>query len=110
MLQKYNDRVPVVCEKAPGASIPDIDKTKYLVPKEFSVQQFIYIIRKRLKLEKEQALWLFINGRQVLKGDTIMSCAYERSKDADGFLYITYSGENVFGYRKEWKGMLLIDI
>ena len=98
MLQKYNDRIPVICEKAPGSAIPDIDKSKYLVPKEFTVQQFSYIVRKRLKLEKEQALWLFVNGKQVMKGDTIMTTAYEKSKDPDGFLYITYSGENVFGF------------
>jgi hypothetical protein len=26
-----------------------------------------------------------------------MSAVYEKNKDPDGFLYITYSGENTFG-------------
>ena len=26
--KKYPDRIPVICEKAPGTAIPDIDKTK----------------------------------------------------------------------------------
>lgn len=28
----------------------------------------------------------------------IMSGIYDEKKDADGFLYVTYSGENTFGY------------
>ena len=28
ILQKYTDRIPVICEKAKGSTIPDIDKTK----------------------------------------------------------------------------------
>ena len=27
-----------------------------------------------------------------------MSGIYDEKKDADGFLYVTYSGENTFGY------------
>ena len=95
--EKYPDRIPVICEKAKGSSISDIDKTKYLVPKDLTAHQFLYIIRKRLKLSKEQSLWLFVNGKQAIKGDTLMLQAYEKMKDPDGFLYIMYSGENVYG-------------
>eukprot|EP00829_Urostomides_striatus_P011518 TRINITY_DN2861_c0_g1_i1.p1 TRINITY_DN2861_c0_g1~~TRINITY_DN2861_c0_g1_i1.p1 ORF type:complete len:120 (-),score=23.29 TRINITY_DN2861_c0_g1_i1:101-460(-) len=97
IIQKYPDRIPVICEKAKGSSIPDIDKTKYLVPKELTAHQFSYIVRKRLKLAKEQSLWLFVNGKQAIKGDTLMTQVYEKMKDPDGFLYIVYSGENVYG-------------
>ncbi len=98
ILQKYTDRIPVICEKAKGSAVPDIDKTKYLVPKDLTAHQFSYIIRKRLKLSKEQSLWLFVNGKQAIKGDTLMSQVYEKMKDPDGFLYIIYSGENVYGF------------
>jgi GABA(A) receptor-associated protein len=27
--QKYPDRIPVICEKANGSDVPDIDKQKY---------------------------------------------------------------------------------
>lgn len=30
-----------------------------------------------------------------------MSAVYEERKDEDGFLYITYSGENTFGFALE---------
>lgn len=32
-----------------------------------------------------------------MKGDTLMAHAYEKNKDADGFLYITYTEESTLG-------------
>ncbi len=68
-----------------------------MVPKDLTAHQFSYIVRKRLKLAKEQSLWLFVNGKHAIKGDTLMTQVFEKMKDPDGFLYITYSGENVYG-------------
>lgn len=93
---KYPDRIPVICEKADRSDIPDIDKKKYLVPSDLTVGQFVYVIRKRIKLSPEKAIFIFINN--VLPPTAaLMSSIYEEQKDDDGFLYITYSGENTFG-------------
>eukprot|EP00999_Lentomonas_sp_LEN2_P003136 NODE_986_length_1074_cov_72.398099_g942_i0.p1 GENE.NODE_986_length_1074_cov_72.398099_g942_i0~~NODE_986_length_1074_cov_72.398099_g942_i0.p1 ORF type:complete len:123 (-),score=27.29 NODE_986_length_1074_cov_72.398099_g942_i0:604-972(-) len=94
--QKYPDRIPVVCEKAEGSSIPDIDKNKYLVPSELNVGQFVYVVRKRIKLAPEKSVFLFVNNA-LPPTAAIMSQLYESHKDEDGFLYIKYSGENTFG-------------
>ena len=59
---KYQDRIPVICERHSQSDVPDIDKTKYLVPMDLNAGQFIYVVRKRIKLAPEQALFLFING------------------------------------------------
>ena len=56
---KYPDRVPVICEKADRSDVPDIDKKKYLVPADLTVGQFQYVIRKRIKLAPEKALFVF---------------------------------------------------
>ncbi|KAJ5136950.1 autophagy protein 8 [Penicillium atrosanguineum] len=80
--QKYNDRIPVICEKVEKSDIATIDKKKYLVPADLTVGQFVYVIRKRIKLSPEKAIFIFVD---------------EEHKDEDGFLYITYSGENTFG-------------
>jgi GABA(A) receptor-associated protein len=74
----------------------DIDKKKYLVPTDLTCGQFVYVIRKRLKLPPEQAIHLFVNGKLPATG-SLMNTLYEENKDEDGFLYITYSGENTFG-------------
>jgi GABA(A) receptor-associated protein len=33
----------------------------------------------------------------VVPAAALMSAIYEENKDEDGFLYMTYSGENTFG-------------
>jgi GABA(A) receptor-associated protein len=117
--QKYTDRIPVsavpsvmsnlkvICEKVEKSDIPTIDKKKYLVPSDLTVGQFCYVIRKRIKLAPEKAIFIFVN--EVLPPTAaLMSSIYDEHKDDDGFLYITYlplspasngsyAGENTFG-------------
>ncbi|KAH0504535.1 Gamma-aminobutyric acid receptor-associated protein-like 2 [Microtus ochrogaster] len=57
---KYPDRVPVIVEKVSGSQIVDIDKRKYLVPSDITVAQFMWIIRKRIQLPSEKAIFLFV--------------------------------------------------
>jgi len=97
---KYPDRVPVICEKADRSDIPDIDKKKYLVPADLTVGQFHYVIRKRIKLAPEKALFLFCSN-SIPPNAALMSTVYEEQKDEDGFLYIQYSGESTFGFLEE---------
>ena len=95
---KYPGRIPVIVEKAPKSDAPDIDKKKYLVPADITVGKFVYEIRKHMQLRPEKAIFLFVNN--VLPPTAaLMSQIYERYRDDDGFLYITYSGENTFGFR-----------
>jgi GABA(A) receptor-associated protein len=94
--EKYPERVPVIVEKAEKSDIPDIDKKKYLVPSDLTVGQFVYVIRKRIRLSPEKAIFIFV--KNVLPPTAaLMSSIYDDHKDEDGFLYITYSGENTFG-------------
>ncbi|OUS42421.1 microtubule-associated anchor protein [Ostreococcus tauri] len=97
---KYGDRVPVIVERAEKSDIPALDKKKYLVPADLTVGQFVYVIRKRIKLSAEKAIFIFVNNVLPPTG-TLMSAIYEEHKDDDGFLYITYSGENTFGFNKD---------
>ncbi|KAL8803146.1 MAG: hypothetical protein Q9223_006337 [Gallowayella weberi] len=88
--QKYADRIPVICEKVEKSDIATIDKKKYLVPADLTVGQFVYVIRKRIKLSPEKAIFIFVD--EVLPPTAaLMSSIYEEHKDEDGFLYITTS-------------------
>lgn len=93
---KYPNRVPIIVQKAEGSAIETIDKRKYLVPNEITVGQFMWIIRKRIQLTPEKAIFLFVN-KMVPNSSMTMGTLYEEHKDEDGFLYIAYSGENTFG-------------
>ncbi|KAK9479946.1 autophagy protein Atg8 ubiquitin like protein [Lipomyces japonicus] len=96
ILQKYERRIPVICEKVEKSDIATIDKKKYLVPSDLTVGQFVYVIRKRIRLAPEKAIFIYVDD--VLPPTAaLMGSIYEEHKDEDGFLYITYSGENTFG-------------
>lgn len=66
------------------------------MPADLTVGQFHYVIRKRIKLAPEKALFLFCSN-SIPPNASLMSTVYEEQKDEDGFLYIQYSGESTFG-------------
>lgn len=94
--KKYPNRIPVICEKAPRSNIQSIDKNKYLVPSDLTVGQFAYVIRKRMKLKPETAIFILVNNT-FPSTSTEMNALYQEFVNEDGFLYVKYSGENTFG-------------
>ena len=98
VLNKYPDRIPIICERSLTSTIdcPIIDKRKYLVPRDLTMGQFLYVIRKRLRLLPEKALFLFVNGT-IPPTTSLINEVYNRHKDDDGYLYISYAQENTFG-------------
>lgn len=97
IINKYPHRLPIICERSKYSNdCPHIDKNKYLVPDDFAFGQFIFVIRKRLKLPPEKALFLFINNN-VPQNTQSINDIYNSNKDEDGFLYVSYSYENTFG-------------
>jgi GABA(A) receptor-associated protein len=99
ILEKYPDRIPVICERANlGQTTPEMDKKKFLVPSDLTVGQFIYVVRKRIRLNPEQAIYLFVNG-MIPPTSALMCDCFQSNRDEDGFLYVKYCCENTFGGR-----------
>ena len=97
VLNKYPDRIPIICERLKTSiNCPLIDKKKYLVPRGLTIGHFLFVVRRRLKLPPEKAIFLFINNNLMSSTQQIGEI-YKKNKNADGFLYIYYSDENVFG-------------
>ena len=97
--QKYMDRIPIIAEIRNGSNLPDLDKKKYLVPCDLAVNQFVYVLRKRIKLNADQAIFLFVNNNTLATPVYLMSELYKEHKDLDGFLYLLISEEETFGYQ-----------
>ncbi|MCO5595638.1 hypothetical protein L7F22_049683 [Adiantum nelumboides] len=59
---------------------------RYLMPLDMNVGQFVFdVIRKRIRLEAEKAIFIFVNN--VLPPTAaLMPSIYEEHKDQDGFL------------------------
>jgi GABA(A) receptor-associated protein len=94
IFEKYPDRIPIVLEKCTNSNLPEIDKTKYLVPMDLTATQFIYVVRKRLQITQQQSLYLYINNTVPSYHETLAD-VYKGHKDEDGFLYIQYSDINI---------------
>ena len=96
IIERYPDRIPIIVEKDKKSKIRDIDKNKFLVPNDMTLGQFMYVVRKRIKLDSTEALFFFVNN--VLCNNTqTLDEIYKTYKDKDGFLYILYTSENTFG-------------
>ena len=96
ILNKYPDRIPIIVCKDKNCSLLDIDKLKYLVPQDMNLGQFMYVIRKRIRLRPNEALFVLVNNSLIPSNKSLQE-VYESNKDTDGFLYIVYSSENTFG-------------
>jgi GABA(A) receptor-associated protein len=98
VLQKFPDRVPIICERYEftDCNCPNIDKRKYLVPNNLTIGQFLMVIRKRIKIDPEKAIYFIIN-KTIPPSRSTMIDIYKQHKDSDEFLYIKYTYENVFG-------------
>ena len=64
IIEKYPDRVPVYVTRGKGDKhLKNIDQNKFIVPEDITVAQFMTIIRKKIDLSPEMALFLFCKQR-----------------------------------------------
>ena len=96
VLAKYPDRIPIICERA-NTDAPRLDRSKYLVPADISMGEFMYVIRKRMKILPEVSIYLFVGNDSLAPVSHTMGMIYNKHKDEDKFLYVRYSGEATFG-------------
>jgi GABA(A) receptor-associated protein len=98
IISKYHDKIPVICEVSPSADIKlKITTVKYLVPRDLTVGQLAYVIRKRLELPPEKAMFIMIDNMIVPPTAALVSDIYSKHKDSDGFAYFSVCFENFFG-------------
>lgn len=95
ILKKYPNRIPIILIKYSNRD-PDLDKYKYLASNDMPLSALLYHIRKRTKLKQDQAIFLSVNGI-IYHSNELLKNIYDKNKDLDNFLYITYSIENTFG-------------
>ena len=103
IIQKYPDRMPIIVEPCEmNSSTPVIQKTKYLVPKNFTVAELLKVIRKQIPaLTAEEALFVCV----IMPDKTIemppitenISTIYATAKHEDGFMYFNYTKQVTFG-------------
>ncbi|XP_069680982.1 microtubule-associated proteins 1A/1B light chain 3C-like isoform X2 [Periplaneta americana] len=95
---RFPNKVPVIVDRFHRElSLPRLDKTKFLVPQEITLSQFVAIIRARMQLGATQAFYLLVDNRSLLSLSKTLAEVYSEHHDGDGFLRVTYASQEVFG-------------
>jgi len=98
IIAKYEERIPIIVYKDPKCkNLQEINKNKFLAPVDLTLGQFLCVIRKRIELGDAEALFVFVNEETLAPTSKTIGALYNDYKDEDGFLYMLYCSENVFG-------------
>jgi GABA(A) receptor-associated protein len=98
---KFPGKIPIICEidkKDTQIDVKGYTMNKYLVDTDLTVGQFMYVVRKRIKIPPEKAIFLTVgNGIIPPIGELISNIYHEHKDPEDHFLYFFMMGENFFG-------------
>lgn len=96
---KYPDRVPIICEKY-GMLTPSIERKKFLVQGDLSIGHFQHCVRRMLreKIKPDKGIFLYWGSQgNMAPNAALVQIVYNEEKDEDGYLYVRYCTENIFG-------------
>lgn len=94
---KYPDRIPLLVFKDKKSSLSQLNRYKYLIPADLTLAQFMQVIRKKIKLAPEKAIFIFTENNKLVKMSEPLYSIHKQYQNKDGFLYLTYYEENTFG-------------
>ena len=93
---RYPSRVPIIIYTK-NNNIPITEKSKFLVENKVTIAEFMHVLRKYIKLEKQESIFLFTESNTIPASSSILSNIHREHKNEDGFLYLEYNIENTFG-------------
>ena len=98
ILNQNPNKIPIILEKDPKCRMEPIEKTKFLIKKDFTVNQFSKMVRALMCMPEGEALFFAAKGKYTITGEKPMEQIYKDFKDKeDGFLYIAYTTEIFYG-------------
>jgi len=96
--EKFPNKIPCIVERASREKVlPALEKVKYLTPSEMTMGSFTSVIRNRMCVGSSYAIYFTVNRKFIVNMSSTMAEVYTEHQDDDGYLYITYSSQEVFG-------------
>ena len=96
--RKYPDRIPIICETDPNDKTLELLKhTKYLIPKSLTIGQFIHVIRKKLHIPSDKAIYLLVGERVIPPTSASLHIIYDKYREKSGLLFMLVCSESFFG-------------
>jgi len=97
LLNNNPNKIPVIIHKKGDKS----NIMKFMLPTEVTILDFLYVLRKRIKLESTSSIYLSVKTPQnehiMVSPDMNMQNIYEQYKNKKLLLEMIYCEENTFG-------------
>ncbi len=94
--EKYPNRVPILVESR-DKHLNQLIRHKYIVPNDINMGQFLFIIKSKIKLAKDEALFMSVSTKMCLIPQTQVIGNVFKEYNEFGYLYVTIDKESVFG-------------
>jgi hypothetical protein len=99
LLTKYPDRVPIVLS---SKTYIKGNPLRFIVPLNLTVTQFMVLLRTKIELKQEEAIFIFVKDMQtgqdiMVQSSVTMESLYSQYKDKDNLLNLFFEKEAVFG-------------
>jgi GABA(A) receptor-associated protein len=106
ILTRNPNRVALICLPGTKSKLKGLDKNKFLVPRDLTVSQFIFVLRSRMDknddiIKNKEAIYIYYRDRNgkinIPSHSTLFGFLYDNNMEENKCLYIYYDKENVFG-------------
>ncbi len=105
LLKKYPNRVPIVITSRSinlKEKENNTNNTNFIVPSNITIAEFLIILRKRIKIYNEEAIFMFVIDNITKKDIMVPSSStidslYSQYKDENLILNLYVEKESVFG-------------
>lgn len=92
--QKYAEHIPILIRTHQKL---EVEKSKYLIPTNFTIGQALAIIRKKIKINSSDAIFCMINNLMIPSSNLIGQVYSEYKDPSIDMLVMTITKESVFG-------------
>jgi GABA(A) receptor-associated protein len=94
--KRYPSKIPVIIYTR-NKNISEPEKCKFLIDKNVSIAEFLTVLRKYVKLDPTESIYLFTEDNSIPPSSHLMSQVFDAHKNEDNFLYLEYTLESTFG-------------